>query len=211
MLVSCSLHRSFVLTHSIDQSSAADVAVTFDFYFRSLVPADGGALHALVAACPPLDANSLYCNLLQCSHFGSTSIGAFNPSNCLVGSITGYRIPEHPETLFVWQVAVHPAMRGRRLGGDMLRRLVQSLSSCSATHPGTPPVRYVETSITLGNEASLRLFSGFAKACATPISRSVLFDKTEHFASAHDTEYLFRIGPLQSESFDEITSTGEIP
>ena len=34
---------------------------------------DGVAVHDLVQRCPPLDSNSLYCNLLQCTHFAATS------------------------------------------------------------------------------------------------------------------------------------------
>jgi L-2,4-diaminobutyric acid acetyltransferase len=199
------------LINPIDRSHAAQAAVISDisdFHFRPLAPADGGALHMLVAACQPLDTNSLYCNLLQCSHFKATSIGAFAQSGDLFGIITGYRIPDRTETLFVWQVAVHPTARGRRLSNKMLHSLVDSLNAHAATHPDVSPIRYVETSITSGNEASIRLFTGFAKAYATLVSRSVLFDKVEHFAGAHDTEYLFRIGPLHGGSVSEITSTG---
>ena len=39
-------------------------------------PTDGFQLNQLVAASPPLDTNSVYCNLLQCQHFAETSVAA---------------------------------------------------------------------------------------------------------------------------------------
>ena len=33
---------------------------------------DGAAVHDLIAACPPLDTNSLYMNLIQTTHFAQT-------------------------------------------------------------------------------------------------------------------------------------------
>src|SRR3546814_7090005 len=45
-----------------------------DFSFRNPVAEDAQAIHDLIAACPPLDTNSLYCNLLQCTHFAETCV-----------------------------------------------------------------------------------------------------------------------------------------
>lgn len=159
------------------------------FEFRILAPADGIALHRLVRACPPLDPNSLYCNLLQCSHFRNTSIAAFGNGD-LLGSVTGYCIPERADTLFVWQVAVHPSARGRGLARSMLRNLLGRM-----TRQG---IRFIETSITPGNVASRKLFSGFAAEQHADMVRSVMFEQDSHFAGDHETEYLFRIGPFAS-------------
>lgn len=145
------------------------------------------ALHRLVLDCPPLDPNSSYCNLLQCSHFSDTSIAAFR-DEALMGSITGYRIPGREDTLFVWQVAVHPEARGQGLARTLLRKLVFRMASLG--------VRYVETSITLGNEASWRLFTGFAAELQANLEHSVMFEQSLHFQGAHDTEHLVRIGPV---------------
>lgn len=149
------------------------------------------ALQRLVHICSPLDPNSPYCNLLQCSHFQSTSIGAIKNGD-LVGSVTGYAIPERSDTLFVWQVAVHPSARGHGLARTMLRNLLKRM---------TPQgIRYIETSITPGNEASLRLFKGFATEQQADMVRSVMFEQALHFEGAHETEYLFRIGPFAAAS-----------
>jgi L-2,4-diaminobutyric acid acetyltransferase len=159
------------------------------FHFRPLEPADGMALHKLVGDCPPLDPNSIYCNLLQCSHFGATSIAAILDDR-LVGSVTAYRIPERPDTLFVWQVAVHPDARGVGLARTMLRKLL--------AQPAMQNIRFIETSITPGNDASWRLFTGFATELGADMARSVLFEQEQHFQGLHDTEHLLRIGPLHA-------------
>lgn len=145
------------------------------------------ALHRLVSACPPLDTNSSYCNLLQCSHFGGTSVAAQQDDE-LVGSVTGYRVPDRPDTLFIWQVAVHPVARGRGLARAMLRELL--------ARPALSDVCFIETSITPGNEASWRLFTGLATELRAGLARSVMFEQTLHFHGEHETEHLVWIGPL---------------
>jgi L-2,4-diaminobutyric acid acetyltransferase len=154
------------------------------------------ALHRLVRACPPLDPNSSYCNLLQCSHFQSTSIAATHAGE-LAGSVTAYRIPDRPDTLFIWQVAVHPSARGRGLARAMLRNLLERMKPLG--------IRYIETSITPGNAASLKLFAGFAAEQLAVMTRSVMFDRELHFEGAHETEDLFRIGPFRAATSAHIT------
>lgn len=148
---------------------------------------DGAALHALVAACPPLDPNSLYCNLLQCTHFADSAVVAERDGE-LLGAITGYRLPDAPATLFVWQVAVSPAARGLGLGRRMLLEL--------ATREKPEPVRELHTTITRDNEASWRLFNSFARQLDCRLQHAVLFDRETHFDGAHDSEHLVRIGPF---------------
>ena len=90
---------------------------------RTPVKDDGYRLHQLVAQCPPLDPNSIYCNLLQCSHFAETGVAAEIDGD-LVGFISGYIPPQQPETVFVWQVAVHEKGRGQGLAKRMLKAIV---------------------------------------------------------------------------------------
>lgn len=188
----CPIH---VLTDKLEQTNLTATA-SFSFQFRPLEPTDGMALHRLVAECSPLDPNSSYCNLLQCSHFGSTSMAAVCDGE-LYGSVTGYRIPDRPDTLFVWQVAVHPRARGHGLARTLLRKLV--------AQPALRDIRFIETSITPGNEASWRLFTGFATELHAEMARSVMFDRDLHFRGAHETEHLVRIGPVNPEVLPAFT------
>ncbi len=154
---------------------------------RHPLPTDGYALNQLVAASPPLDTNSIYCNLLQCQHFADTSVaGLLNGK--LVGFISAYCPPNDSETLFIWQLVVSEKLRGSGLGKRMLTWLIEQ--------PGTEHAQRLTTSITPDNRASWALFESFARDCgATPV-KSMLFESHRHFAGTHDDEYLLQIAPL---------------
>lgn len=162
---------------------------TDNLTIRTPTPEDGATVWSLVEDCPPLDPNSMYCNLLQCTHFAGTSAIAKEQQNTL-GFISGYLIPERDDTLFIWQVAIHEAARGRGLATQMLKHILEQ--------PNCHDVTHLETTITTSNNASWGLFEGLAAKLDTDLERSVLFDKQEHFAGGHETENLLRIGPFNS-------------
>ncbi|ETX10660.1 2,4-diaminobutyric acid acetyltransferase [Marinomonas ushuaiensis DSM 15871] len=153
---------------------------------------DGMAVHQLVASCPPLDTNSVYCNLLQASHFDETSIAASLEDGELVGFVSGYILPNKVDTLFVWQVAVSEKARGQGLAKKMVSQLLER-SICSNVH-------YIETSITQSNQGSWALFRSLAEQLGTSLEESIMFDKQQHFQNKHDTEFLVRIGPFSVNS-----------
>lgn len=155
---------------------------------RMPVDTDGMAVHQLIAQCPPLDTNSAYCNLLQCAHFGMTSVVAERGEE-LVGFISGYRIPSRPQTLFIWQVAVSASGRGQGLAGRMLDHILD--------RRGNTDISHMETTVTEDNEASWALFESLAKKRNATLKRTVMFDRERHFHGSHATEMLATIGPLQ--------------
>jgi L-2,4-diaminobutyric acid acetyltransferase len=152
---------------------------------------DGMAVFRLVENCPPLDTNSSYCNLLQCSHFSSTSVAAELDGE-IVGFISGYALPERPDTLFVWQVAVSEQTRGVGLASRMLKHIL--------ARPHCTEIAYLETSITEDNQASWALFKSLAKALHAEFQSSEWMDKEAHFTGQHDSEALVRIGPFNSQT-----------
>jgi len=154
---------------------------------------DGYPLHELIAACPPLDPNSIYCNLLQCSHFADTGVAA-ELDGQLVGFISGYIPPRQPDTLFIWQVAVHEKGRGQGLGKRMLKAIL-SRDACRN-------VQYLDTTITDDNDASWGLFLSLARDLGADTNRQVHFEREAHFGGHHDSEILLRIGPFQQPSGD---------
>lgn len=158
---------------------------------RSPVLEDGMAVFRLVENCPPLDMNSSYCNLLQCSHFASTSVTA-QMNGEMVGFISGYVIPERPDTLFVWQVAVAEQARGLGLASRMLTHIL--------ARPHCAAIAYLETTITHDNQASWALFKRLASTLSVDFQSSGWLDKETHFAGQHDSEALVRIGPFNSQS-----------
>ncbi len=156
---------------------------------------DGYSLHQLVARCQPLDTNSVYCNLLQCSDFADTAIAAEDAQGRLVGFISGYRPPSRPDTLFVWQVAVDDAMRGQGLA----LRMLLALAARAAREHG---VRFMETTISPDNAASQALFKrAFARLDAACSTRT-LFSRAAHFAGQHEDEVLYRAGPFAIPELD---------
>jgi L-2,4-diaminobutyric acid acetyltransferase len=106
----------------------------------------------------------------------------------MVGFISGYCIPDRPDTLFVWQVAVEESARGEGLAGRMLMDLLQR-RSCAQ-------VDYIETTITPGNSASQALFRKLAGQLDAPVNIGPGFDRDKHFEGRHETEELWRIGPI---------------
>lgn len=167
---------------NLAQADAAPITL------RAPVAEDGAAVYELIAQCPPLDTNSMYCNLLQCSHFSTTSVAA-ELDNELVGFISGYIQPQKPDTLFIWQVAVGEKARGQGLASRMLRDILDR-STCQH-------VNFIETTITPDNRASWALFESLANKLGAELNRSVMFDRQQHFAGQHETEMLVRIGPVQ--------------
>lgn len=145
-------------------------------------------MHQLIAQSPPLDTNSVYCNLLQCAHFADTSIIA-RAARDIVGFVSGYRIPARTEVLFVWQVVVSSHARGLGLASRMLQALIESDACCGVSH--------IETSITADNQPSQILFNKLADRMGASVEVSTLFDQDIHFGGQHKTECRYRIGPIK--------------
>lgn len=168
--------------------------------FTSPTAGDGPEVHRLIAACPPLDQNSPYCNLLQCTHWADTCV-AVKRGGELVGWISAYRPPQEPNVLFIWQVAVGAAARGLGLAGQMITHLLG--------RPACQGVRQIKTTITSDNGASWGLFTGVARRLSSPISDAPWFLKGEHFPEGHETEHLVVIGPFEPSS-GLATETGRL-
>lgn len=160
-----------------------------DLGFGPPTPADGTELWNLAREAGNLDVNSRYAYLLWCRDFAAASIVARDPHGTIAGFITGYRRPEAPDVYFVWQVAVAPGFRRRGLARRMLDNVVMSVRANG--------VRYVETTVTPDNKASMRLFESFAEANGADLTRDVLFSERE-LGPGHEPEVLHRIGPVAS-------------
>lgn len=157
-----------------------------DVEFRRPTLEDGQALWRITRDSEVLDLNSSYSYLLWCRDFAATSIVATvdgEPG----GFVTGYLRPDRPDTVMVWQVAVDAEHRGHKLARRMLDQLVEQLPRGHVTH--------METTITPDNEASIALFSSFAAARDAQVVREPVFPAAL-FPDGHETELLFRIGPL---------------
>lgn len=172
--------------HTKTASSTSDGEDADPLLFRTPNIGDGVAIQQLIAACPPLDQNSTYVYLLLCSHFSQSCI-VVQHQDRIVGFISAYIHPQKPNTLFVWQVAVHESMRGHGLAQRMLDQLLLRPHL-------TPVIRYVETTVDPANEASRRVFTYLAQRHQTAI-KEVPFFEAKHFVEPQ-VEPLLCIGPL---------------
>jgi L-2,4-diaminobutyric acid acetyltransferase len=168
------------------RSKSSPAGVTLD---RPLVSHGAGIQH-LVSECAPLDVNSTYAYLLLCEHFADTCVRA-SRADTAVGFISGYRVPERSEVLFVWQVAVAAEMRGQGLARAMLLNLL--------SRDGLKTCRYVETTVSPSNAPSRALFYSLAQVLQAPVVEETLFSETQFGNEKHETETLIRIGPFSGE------------
>lgn len=141
----------------------------------------------LVGACPPLDTNSRYLYLLLCHHFAKTCTVARDGGR-LVGFLSGYRVPDHPEVLFVWQIAVHADARGHGLAGRMIQDVLD--------REGSSDIRYIDATVSPSNKASTRVFERLAEGLDAAFDRQPLFERVHFGGADHESEDLIRVGPF---------------
>lgn len=162
-----------------------------DILLRRPFSDDGMALNQLVARCPPLDLNSMYCNLLQCSHFADTCVAAYRGEE-LVGFVSGYIVPSEPSILFIWQVVVAPLARKGGLASSMLLEVLDRPECRAVTH--------LHTTVTPDNSPSIALFSRLAGRLNAPLKQKTWFERERHFGGRHPDEILLELGPFQRKS-----------
>lgn len=164
---------------------------------------DGATMWELARDSGGLDMNSPYCYLLMCTHFAETCLLAEIEGEA-VGFVTAYRPPSHPDTVFIWQIAV--TAKARRTG--LARRLVKGVLES----PACSSVRFLEATVTQSNVASAGLFRSIAEEMGAEFARSTMFeakdfpvinggtDSTDFPESGQDSEHepelLLRIGPF---------------
>ncbi len=148
---------------------------------------DGAAVWQLVADSVTLDTNSMYCNLLQCTHFSATcALAEMNGE--IVGWVSGHVLPEQTDTYFVWQVCTAEKVRGQGLA----KRLITSV----LTRPACADVTRLQSTITENNAPSWALFHALARSLDAELARAPHFQCDLHLAGRHETEHLVSIGPF---------------
>lgn len=131
-----------------------------------------------------LDLNSSYAYLVLAADFAATCRVAVSDGE-VVGFVLGYRPPQRTSSVFVWQVAVRPDQRGRRLAVQMLDDLVD----------GLPGVHTMEATVTEENTASRRLFASFARHRGAKLTWSEGLPAAA-FPDGHEAEPRLQISPL---------------
>ncbi len=124
--------------------------------------------------------------MILSEHFRNSSIVA-RKGERIVGYISAYLVPGREDTLFVWQVAVHPEFRQRGLAVRMIHGILQ--------RPICSEVSYIETTVTPSNVSSRKLFYCLADSLNTEIEESIIFPGNLFGEEGeHEEEVLFRIG-----------------
>ncbi|MCF7820835.1 MAG: diaminobutyrate acetyltransferase [Mariprofundaceae bacterium] len=161
--------------------------------FREPTIEDGPSIYDLVNRSKPLDVNSRYLYLLQCSHFANTCAVAESDGS-VQAFISAYVRPDQPDTLFIWQVAVDASLRGQGIAGRLLGHLLDRQHLAG--------IRFVEATVNPSNNASQNLFASLARKSACEMTESMLFEA--HLLSdgtdegAHEADILLRVGPIKS-------------
>ncbi|WP_179295061.1 diaminobutyrate acetyltransferase [Mesorhizobium sp. WSM3868] len=155
--------------------------------FREPTDIHAADVWELIGKRPPLDRNSVYCELLLCTDFADTCVLAVRDGE-VVGWLATYRRPSEHSTLFIWQIAVHPEARGMGVGKGLIISALNRRSCDGVTH--------INATVTLSNTASQLLFAGVARDMRAPIRQAIRFDRDIHFKGQHESEYTIAIGPI---------------
>lgn len=151
---------------------------------------DGIRLWEIARDTEVLDLNSTYAYTLFCRDFAGTSIVAEHDGE-VAGFVTGYRRPDRPDTIFVWQVAVDAAHRGHGIAATLLLDLLDRLAPHGVTR--------LETTITASNVASQRLFGSVARTRGSTLAVEDLFAShhiSPNASDQHEPEQLYVIDPI---------------
>ncbi|WP_322630080.1 diaminobutyrate acetyltransferase [Halothiobacillus sp.] len=146
--------------------------------YREPCLSDGARIHQMVLRAGTLDVNSAYLYFLLADQFHATCALAESDTE-LVGFLTGYRLPDAPDTLFVWQIAVDPNMRGRGVASGLLHAL--------ETRPWFAEIKRIELTISPDNPASRALFARWADSLNKPIHQKPYLS-TELLGDGHQPE-----------------------
>lgn len=158
---------------------------TDNVLMRTPAAGEGLEVQRLISNNPPLDSNSPYCYYLLCRHFSDTCVVAEHQGE-IAGFLSAYVIPDRPDTLFVWQVVVSSALRGKHIASRMLDTLLARFDKTT--------IRAVESTVNPSNTASRRLFESLARQHGTGISEEIFLDAAAFGpATEHQSEILLHI------------------
>ena len=165
-----------------------DILYEKKIYIRKPKKEHSKQIFNLVKSCGNLDVNSEYLYLLQTTHFKETCSIAVCEDR-VVGFVSGYRLPNMPEVLFIWQVAIDENFRGLGLANKLIANTLKRELNSSITK--------IHTTVSPDNKASIKMFTKLAEKLNTKIVKKKFFRK-EDFINSHEEENLYEIGPLKN-------------
>lgn len=131
---------------------------------------------------------------MWCDFFSETSIVAFEGEGLEtpIGFVSGFIHPDKPDTLFIWQMAVHVSEREQGLATNMLHGLL-GRNCCDK-------IQYIEATVAASNTPSNNLFISVARSFHSNYKISRYFepdDFPESDTETQEVEWLYRIGPFK--------------
>jgi L-2,4-diaminobutyric acid acetyltransferase len=156
------------------------------FSFQKPSRYDGADIWNLVNKAGTLDVNSSYAYFVMADHFTDTCLVA-KSGDQIKGFVTGYRLPNNQQTLFVWQIGVDADCRGMGVAKQLLVGLTQKNKDCQAVY----------TTISPGNKASEALFRSFARDFGYRIQTEEYLKSTDFPNTTHDDEILYKLEKKQ--------------
>jgi len=164
----------------------------WEYRFRAPCPADGAAVWELVRSSGELEPNTPYCYILFAEHFAETCVLAERDGR-VVGAVVGFMSPRRPDSVFVWQIGVSAAERGRGLAKKLIAQLL--------ARPCCRAANYLEATVGVSNDASERLFRSVARDLGASCAVTEGFGEDLFPGGGHEAERLFKIGPIPSQKF----------
>jgi L-2,4-diaminobutyric acid acetyltransferase len=147
---------------------------------------DIGEVYKLLTANRPyVGLNSRYTYFLLARDFSSTCLVALDGSR-IVAFSSGYVPPDRPDTFFSWEVVVDQEYRGN---GLQKRLLLEQLRLTAA--------KFLEGTVNPSNHVSEKSFLDIARILDTGCAKSVLFSAEDFGGDGHEAEILFRVGPIE--------------
>lgn len=174
--------------------ASENVAPELDLRLRTPSPDDGEPLWRLAGEVG-LDLNSPYAYVMWGEYFAGTSVVA-DLDGTVAGFVIGFRVPDDPETFFVWQVGVAARARRTGLAAAMVDHLLERTGA-----------RFLEATVTPNNAASAALFRSVGTRHGAPVDVGPAF-AADLFPDGHEPELRFRIGPLRPPTPNDDTPMG---
>jgi len=158
------------------------------YHFREPSKEDGAKIWEFINYTKTMDLNSAY-SYIMLGHFFSDTCVIAEDKDEIIGFVSAFRLPQDPDTIFVWQVAVHDGYRGEGIGRKLLKELLKR-ESCKN-------VRYLEATVSPTNIASQSLFKGLSRYLGCPCEISDCFPEELFPESGHEAEQTYRVGPFE--------------
>ena len=135
----------------------------------------------------PLDLHTVFAYWILFKYFDDTCF-VLEEEGRIIGFVSGVISSKQPEILYLWQIGIDPAYRGRRHAETLIKRVVEIARAKGC--------RCLQVTIAPDNESSYKVFSRFARDHGLSFSKTGEVDVFDSFIDAKIFENLYEIGDL---------------